>query len=649
MALTNEQLLVQIKADTADLKKGLADAKSQISGLGRDAKGAGNVLGSAFTDMTGILKKFAGPAALGLVAKQMADFTIESMRAADAIGETASSLNLGVEAYQEMSFAAAQSGVSVDKFGMSMRKMNDLIGSALNGDKSAVAYFDTLGIKIEDLKKMDAEAAFAAITSAIGKVGNAQQQSALSAQAFGAKNTEMLNVIRGGSDAFNAAREDAHKYGAVLSEELVAAAGETIDKFDAMQTALGTNMKTLFINVFKPAVDLATTLMGGLNAKFAEFNRRVAETKMLGDSDLVIEQRDLDKFLEVNKKSIEVDRQLVLRPGAISEQAYNAAVARVNKYEALLKRYNEVSEELRKRTGGGDRQATRTLPPINEPKVEAAASAATGTKTSAAKEPKPFERTNPMAEGLESLKEFKVEIAEFDPASIGAAPEFAELAWKNSLDKILNYNESATSRLLAQWQDTTTELDFAMMGWIGQSAEALTNFVMTGKLDFKELANSIIRDLIRIQMQELLVKAFSMIAGAWAGGGAAALGGTGTSGVAFNSGDAWASFGASAGFTPPRAGGGHVNKNQMYMVGERGPEMFVPPSVGKIVPGYAMNQNPGSVRVEVINKGTPQQAQSSDVRFDAKGMVVSIITDDIRRNGPISNTMGQAFGMRRTM
>ena len=37
-----------------------------------------------------------------------------------------------------------------------------------------------------------------------------------------------------------------------------------------------------------------------------------------------------------------------------------------------------------------------------------------------------------------------------------------------------------------------------------------------------------------------------------------------------------------------RRGGGHVNKGQAYPVGEEGPELFVPPSVGRIVPNNMM-------------------------------------------------------------
>lgn len=66
------------------------------------------------------------------------------------------------------------------------------------------------------------------------------------------------------------------------------------------------------------------------------------------------------------------------------------------------------------------------------------------------------------------------------------------------------------------------------------ATNALTSFVMTGKGDFKSLANTIISELVRIQMQEMLTKSlsssgilgsvFSAVAGAFGGSAGAASG-----------------------------------------------------------------------------------------------------------------------------
>jgi len=49
------------------------------------------------------------------------------------------------------------------------------------------------------------------------------------------------------------------------------------------------------------------------------------------------------------------------------------------------------------------------------------------------------------------------------------------------------------------------------------------------------------------------------------------------------------------------------------------------------------------VKVQIDNRGTPISAQSADVRFDAEGMVVKIITEDAQRGGPIVNTLRRSL------
>ena len=84
--------------------------------------------------------------------------------------------------------------------------------------------------------------------------------------------------------------------------------------------------------------------------------------------------------------------------------------------------------------------------------------------------------------------------------------------------------------------------------------DALFKFVQTGKLSFADLANSIIADLARIAVKKAIIGLASM-------------------------------FGFAA--------GGPVMAGTPIIVGERGPEMFVPQSAGKIVPNNQLGGSGG--------------------------------------------------------
>jgi len=100
---------------------------------------------------------------------------------------------------------------------------------------------------------------------------------------------------------------------------------------------------------------------------------------------------------------------------------------------------------------------------------------------------------------------------------------------------------------------------------------ALDTFVRTGKINFKSLAQSIIQDLIRIQLQAQATKMFSGFMGMVAN--------------ALNPGMTGAQNDAlAASWNAARADGGSVDANKIGLVGERGPELFVPRTAGTIIP-----------------------------------------------------------------
>lgn len=110
----------------------------------------------------------------------------------------------------------------------------------------------------------------------------------------------------------------------------------------------------------------------------------------------------------------------------------------------------------------------------------------------------------------------------------------------------------------------------------GNLSSAIDNFVKTGKLNMKDLARSIIQDLIAIQMKAAVMRF---------------LGGMLNPTAPWNgSNDGWFKNVYMAGGTPQaRATGGSVSANSPYMVGERGPELFMPSGSGTIIPNNQMS------------------------------------------------------------
>jgi hypothetical protein len=105
--------------------------------------------------------------------------------------------------------------------------------------------------------------------------------------------------------------------------------------------------------------------------------------------------------------------------------------------------------------------------------------------------------------------------------------------------------------------------------------DALVTFMQTGKLNFKTFADSVIADIIRIQVRQNITGPLaSNVGGAmsWLGN----ILGPSTQAAAPVAELAFA------------AGGGPVSAGSPYVVGEQGPEMFVPSTSGNVIPNSSM-------------------------------------------------------------
>lgn len=99
---------------------------------------------------------------------------------------------------------------------------------------------------------------------------------------------------------------------------------------------------------------------------------------------------------------------------------------------------------------------------------------------------------------------------------------------------------------------------------------AIENFVKTGKLNFKDLTRSIIADLMAVYLKAQILSGLRTVF----------------------AGTPIASF-----FAPGKADGGPVSGGTQYMVGERGPELFVPSSSGTIIPNHRLASNDGGPQI----------------------------------------------------
>ncbi len=174
---------------------------------------------------------------------------------------------------------------------------------------------------------------------------------------------------------------------------------------------------------------------------------------------------------------------------------------------------------------------------------------------------------------------------------------------------------------------------------------ALLQFVNTGKLSFSGFVDSVIADLARLAVQRAITEP---LAGTFFG----ALGGGGVP----SSAHANAPLLLHAGGTVDAPGGvrrhgvtpavfvGAARYHGGGIAGLRPDEVPIIAQAGETVLPRGAQIAPPQVDIRFVNRGTPQREVSRRVELDPRGLVVSIVTDDLDRGGPIAQTLRRSMG-----
>ena len=189
----------ELDREYEQLGRTLDELKRKQERYARAMKSARKV-GDNFKNMTSQIGKVARNAAIGVAAAGAAVFKLASDTASlgDEVAKTADKLGFGIEAFQELRYAAERSGVSISTFDSSMVAMQKRIGEAASGAGSAKNALKELGLSAQKLSKMAPEDALAEIADKMAKIEDPAKQAALNAALFSRAGVGMINMLRGG-------------------------------------------------------------------------------------------------------------------------------------------------------------------------------------------------------------------------------------------------------------------------------------------------------------------------------------------------------------------------------------------------------------------------------------------------------------------
>ena len=163
--------------------------------------------------------------------------------------------------------------------------------------------------------------------------------------------------------------------------------------------------------------------------------------------------------------------------------------------------------------------------------------------------------------------------------------------------------------------DLLTELEKAGDRTFNSLGNAIADMAMTGKFNFRDFANSVIQDLMRIAARKAIVAGFEMITG------------TGDSKGSIL-GSIWGGVKKIFGFQH----GGRMGAGQPGIVGEAGPELWMPDRAGTIVPGGMGAAIGGEVNVN-FNISTVDATSFDELLLSRKSLIIGTIQQAFRQQG----------------
>ena len=306
-----------------------------------------------------------------------------------------------------------------------------------------------------------------------------------------------------------------------------------------------------------------------------------------------------------------------------SHAAVNKQVAEgLQLYEALrtpMEVYKERLEELAALYGNGA---------ISLETYKRAADQAFGKLTEGGK--RVFDATRTPMEALNAELKELAELYEQGAISADTFGRAVEQAEDGLGEKIKKVKEEG--------KDQFADLKQAIEGWGQSSADVFAEFAISGKASFSDLANSIIKDLIKMAAYkavfEPMFRAISSISSALFPTAPAKTTAS-AHGNVFDTGK-----------VIPFAKGGVINRPMTFplgLAGEAGPEAILP--LRRIGGDLGVKADLGGMRgggawtIEIINKGEP--AQITDAKFDFQRSVVTIWMDAHQRDvGGLRRYMG---------
>ena len=459
--------------------------------------------------------------ALALIGKKSFDFL-------DVIGKIASRTGATTDLIQAFQLSAIQSGASIETANKALQKFAKMIGEGRKGLKTYTDIFDRYNVALLDAggNERTFNEVLKDTMTGMMKSQNVFLRNADLALLFGRAGQELTSTIMMGGEALDDFIEKNKTLGLIIETEAI----KNTEKFNDRLSRIGFAFRVLrdsITTAFLPVLD-----------DFADkFEKTLAETNI----------RDFGKELTITFIT-SFSKILVATDVFINgvSNSFGSFANIIKGIQVQFLKLNAIGQELAFSLSfglsGSLERAKELTDQANLLFQELA---------------KPPETNTFLTESLRSLNDIRDTIINSVTPTVKEGTtemmqSFTEMQLK--LQEFARQAQAPLNAFQQSFKTTGAMIGDTIVSSMKKFEDTLVDGLMSGKFAFKDFANFVIKELLRIAIKKFIIDKIT-------GGFSSFLGGLGK-----------------------RERGGTVTANRPYLVGEAGAELFVPNKTGTIMP-----------------------------------------------------------------
>lgn len=228
-------------------------------------------LDSVRRNLGSLKTSFAAAAAAG--GAVFAVFSKSAFSAADELNKVNDRLNISTEALSQYRFVAQQTGVEFTAFTTALQRQGRRISDAAKGTGEAKDALRELGIEAAALSRLTLDQQFEVLADAFAEVEDEGRKSALAMKLWDSEGVKLLQTAKGGSEAVRALRAEADELGLTLDQDVADTATEAVDAIGRLRAQFKASGEEI-IRILGPSIaTLANWLSEKLPRAIAQSNR----------------------------------------------------------------------------------------------------------------------------------------------------------------------------------------------------------------------------------------------------------------------------------------------------------------------------------------------------------------------------------------